>query len=164
MVLSQEIEYLLRFGRLGEGGVTAQIAEYDDDFAAMAFEDLLVTLRDDELGQLRREEPLQPPDPAQFANLLGDPRFQAAIKFGHLLGALAQFAKEPRILHGDDCLRSEIFQERDLLVGKWADFAARDRKGADRFVVLDKGDPNKCASTTGFDRRLHNRVASPIRL
>ena len=33
----------------------------------MAFEDFLVTLRDDQLSQLRREEPLQSPDPAERA-------------------------------------------------------------------------------------------------
>ena len=45
-------------------GIAAQIAEHDDNLAAMAFEDLLVALRDNQLGQLRREEPLQSPDPA----------------------------------------------------------------------------------------------------
>ena len=38
----------------------------------MAFEDLLVALRHDQLGELRREETLQPPDPAQLIDLLGD--------------------------------------------------------------------------------------------
>ena len=90
----------------------------------MAFEDLLVALRDDQLRELGREEPLQSPDPAQLLDLLGDPRFEAAVQFGHLLGALAQFAKEPRVLHRDDRLRREILQERDLFVGKRADFLA----------------------------------------
>ena len=39
----------------------------------MAFEDLLVALRDDQFGKLRREEPLQPPDAPQLLDLLGDP-------------------------------------------------------------------------------------------
>ena len=50
MVFAQEIEDFLGFGSFGEGGVAAQIAEHDDDFAAMAFEDFLVTLRDDQFG------------------------------------------------------------------------------------------------------------------
>src|SRR5215472_16611836 len=46
--------------------VAAQIAEHDDDLAAMAFEDFLVALRDDQFGQLWHEKPLQPPDPPQL--------------------------------------------------------------------------------------------------
>jgi hypothetical protein len=46
----------------------------------MAFEDFLVALRDDELGKLGREEPLQPADPAQLLNLLGVPRLKAAVQ------------------------------------------------------------------------------------
>ena len=88
MVFAQEIEDFLGFGSFGEGGVAAQIAEHDDDLAAMAFEDLLVALRDDQFGKLRREKALQPSDPAQFVNLLGDPRLQIAVQLPDLLGAL----------------------------------------------------------------------------
>ena len=45
----------------------------------MAFEDFLVTLRDDQLGKLRCQKPLQPPDPAQFLDLLGDARFETTV-------------------------------------------------------------------------------------
>ena len=54
MVLAQEVEDFLRLGRLSEGGVATQIAEYDDDLAAMAFENVFVALRDDQLGELGR--------------------------------------------------------------------------------------------------------------
>jgi hypothetical protein len=46
VVLAQEVEDFFWFRGLSEGGVAAQIAEHDDDFAAVAFEDLLVALRD----------------------------------------------------------------------------------------------------------------------
>src|SRR5215831_7819196 len=98
----------LGLGRLGESGVAAQVAEHDDDLAAMAFEDLLVALRDDELGQLRREKPLQSPDPPQFLDLLGHPRLETAVEFRHFFGPLTQFAKQPRVLHRDDRLRREF--------------------------------------------------------
>jgi hypothetical protein len=91
MVLAQKIEDLLGLGGLSEGGVAAQIAEHDDDLAAVTFKNALVTLRDDELGELRREKPLQSPYAALFLDLLGDPRFEPAIEFGDFLGALAQF-------------------------------------------------------------------------
>src|SRR6516165_344791 len=47
MVFAQKIEHFFGLGGLGEGGVAAQIAKYDDDLAAMAFEDFFVALRDD---------------------------------------------------------------------------------------------------------------------
>src|SRR5262249_52802695 len=50
VVFAQEVEHLLGLGGLGEGGVAAEVAEHDDDLAAMTFEYLLVTLRDDQLG------------------------------------------------------------------------------------------------------------------
>jgi hypothetical protein len=42
----------------------------------MAFEDFLVALRDDELGKLRCEKPLQPPDPPQLLDLFRDACFE----------------------------------------------------------------------------------------
>ena len=82
MVFAQEVEDLLRLGGLGKGGVAAQIAEHDDDLAAVAFEDLLVALRDDQLGELRREEPLQSPDPPRSSTCsetrVSRPRFNSA--------------------------------------------------------------------------------------
>ena len=115
MILAQEVEHLLWLGGLSERGVAAQIAEHDDDLAAMAFEDLLVALRDNQLGKLRRQEALQPPDPTQLLDLLGDPRFEPAVEFCDLLGALAQFAQQPRVFHRDHRLRREVLQQRDLL-------------------------------------------------
>ena len=44
MIFAQEVEHLLGLGCLREGVVAAQIAEHDDDLAAMAFKDLLVAL------------------------------------------------------------------------------------------------------------------------
>jgi hypothetical protein len=44
MIFAQEIEDFLGLGGLGEGGVAAQVTKYDDDLAAMTFEDLLVAL------------------------------------------------------------------------------------------------------------------------
>jgi hypothetical protein len=47
VVFAKEGEVFLGFGGLGKGGVAAQISEHDDNLAAVAFEDLLVALRDD---------------------------------------------------------------------------------------------------------------------
>jgi hypothetical protein len=53
VIFAQEIRHFLGLGRLGKGGITAQIAEHDDDLAAMAFDDLFVALRDDQFGEFR---------------------------------------------------------------------------------------------------------------
>ena len=113
----------------------------------MAFEDLFVALRDDHFGKLRREEALQPPDPAQLLNLLGDPRFKAAVQLRHLLVALAQFAEQPRVLHRDHGLRGEILEQRDLLVGERPNFLAIDGDRADHLVFAQHRHNDKRAGT-----------------
>src|SRR5207248_7099230 len=44
VIFAQEIEHLLGLGGFGKGGVATQIAEHDNDFASMAFEDFFVAL------------------------------------------------------------------------------------------------------------------------
>src|SRR6516162_8079634 len=102
----------------------------------MAFEDLLVTLRDDQLSKLRCQKPLQSTDPPQFIDLFSDAGFKAAVQLRHLVCALPQFAKEPRILHCNGGLRGEVLQQRDLLVGEWADLLAIDRNKTEKPVSL----------------------------
>ena len=75
----RKFELILGFGGFGKRGIVAQIAKHDDDFAAMAFEDLLVALRHDQLRQLRCEKPLQSSDAPQFLDLFGDAHFEAAV-------------------------------------------------------------------------------------
>jgi hypothetical protein len=67
---------------------------------------------------LRREKTFQSPDAPQFFDLFRDPRFETAIEFRYLIGALVQFADQPRILHGDDRLGRKVFEQRNLLVGE----------------------------------------------
>ena len=39
-------------------------------------------------------------------------------------GSLARLGNQPRILHRDDCLRGEVLQQCDLLVGEGPNFFA----------------------------------------
>ena len=93
MILSQEIEHLFGLSGLGKRGVAAQIAEDDDDFTTMALKDLFVTLRNDQLGELRCKEPLQPTDAPQFLDLGGDARLKTTVQLRHFVGPLPQFAE-----------------------------------------------------------------------
>ena len=105
----------------------------------MAFEDLFVALRDNQFGQLRREKPLQSPDAPQFLDLFGDPRFETAVQFRYLIGALVQFADQPPILHRNHRLCGEVLQQRDLLVSEWPDFPTVNLKDTKQLVVFAEG-------------------------
>jgi len=84
----------------------------------MAFEDLFVPMRDDQLSKLRCQKALQSPDPAQFLDLFGDPRFETSVQLCYLIGAFVQFADQPSVLHCDNRLRRKVFEQRNLLFGK----------------------------------------------
>src|SRR6516164_882593 len=150
MIFTQEVENLLRLCGFSEGGVAAQIAEHDDDLAAMAFEDLLVALRDDQFGKLRRQKSFQPPDAPQLLDLFRDPHLQAAVQFRDLVGALPQFAEQTGVLHRNDRLSGEVLQQRDLLFGKWAGLMAEDSDRAQELVIFAQRHPNTSPDAAGL--------------
>src|SRR6516162_11409354 len=82
--LAQHGPNLLGLTGLGKGGVAAQIAEHDNDVAAMALENALVAGRDDHLGELRREKALKPSDLFKLAELGRDPVLQRPVPTGQL--------------------------------------------------------------------------------
>jgi len=55
---------------------------------------------------------------------------------GLLLQRLARLGEKPRILHCNDCLRCEILQEGDLLIGKWPHFMPVDAECPQQSAVL----------------------------
>ena len=74
-------------------------------------------------------------------------------RFGEVGGALAQLAKQPRVLDGDDRLGGEILHQRDLLVGERQHDLAIDAEHADKVVFLEQRHDEKraCAgSSTKF--------------
>jgi hypothetical protein len=67
-------------------------------------------------------------------------------------GAPTQFAKQPRILHGDDRLRREVLKQRDLLVRERTDLFAIDGQHTDQHLVFTQSD-NEVGSDAGdFDQ------------
>ena len=161
VILAQQIEHLLRLGGLGEGGKPAQVAEHDDDVAAMGFEDVLVAARDDQFGELRREKPLQFSHSLQFPELRRDPVLQLAVPRRDLVGARPQFAEQPRVLHRDDRLRREILQNGDLLVRKRLNLLAIGNYQAEQCVVLAQRHNQK---RTNHIEAEPTQVAGEIRL
>ena len=57
--------------------------------------------------------------------------------FGEIVGALAQFVEQPRVLDGDHRLRGEVLHQLDLLVGEWSHLLAINDYCADQFVLLE---------------------------
>jgi hypothetical protein len=76
---AQQGHYVFRVCALGEPGKAAQIAEERCYFSSMAFELLLAPGRNDQIGHLRRQEAPQPAHAFDFANLVGDARFELLI-------------------------------------------------------------------------------------
>ena len=58
-------------------------------------------------------------------------------RLGEIVGALAQFVEQPRVLDGDDGLGGEVLHQLDLLVGERPHLLAVDDDGADQLVVLE---------------------------
>jgi hypothetical protein len=57
-------------------------------------------------------------------------------RFLELAGALAQFAEQPGIVHRNDCLGREVFQERDFLSAERPHLAAAAGDHAEQCPVL----------------------------
>ena len=69
---------------LGEGDEAAQVAEDDRDLATVTLKEGLVARRDDQVGDLRREESLQPTHAVDLSDLFLDPVFELSVPLGEL--------------------------------------------------------------------------------
>src|SRR3974377_208232 len=114
----------------------------------MTFEDVFVTLRDDQFGKLRRQKPFQPPDAPQFLDLLGDPRLETAVEFRYFLRALPKFVKQPSVLDRDHRLRGEVLQKCDLLFGEQPHLLSVTGNKADTIVSLSEWHEKDGVQTT----------------
>ena len=76
--------HVLGLGVLGERREAAQVEEDDRDLAPMALERVLGAAGDDQLGELRREEALQPADLLELADAVRDALLERAVQLGEL--------------------------------------------------------------------------------
>ena len=74
-------------------------------------------------------------------------------RFAQIAGALAQFVEQPRVIDGDDRLRGECFQKRNLLFRKRPHLAAPDHDGAERDLALHEWHRKRRADFVALDRR-----------
>ena len=110
-----------------EAGKAAQVTEQRGNFSTVAFELLLRTRRNDQIGYLRRKETSQSAHALDFAHLVGDALFKLSVQ-------LVEIIEQPRILNGDDCLRGKILHQLNLLLGKWSDLLAHNTDCTDELI------------------------------
>ena len=72
VVLPEDHHQLLGLGGFGEGREAAEVEEDDRHFPAVRLQGVLRAPRHDQLGELGREEALEPAQPLELAHLLGD--------------------------------------------------------------------------------------------
>ena len=81
-------------------------------------------------------------------------------RLGEIVGALAQFVEQPRVLDGDHGLGGEVLHQLDLLVGERPDLLAVDDDGADQLVVLEHRHDEQRPRAAELDRGDGSRIAS----
>ena len=84
--LAQNTHHLLGLRRLRECGEASQVAEHDRDLAPMALEHALVVARDDDVGELRRQESQEPAEALQLVDLSLHPALEGAVQLRELPG------------------------------------------------------------------------------
>src|SRR3954453_3895842 len=86
MESSQHVHHFFWFGGLSEGREAAQVTIDRGDIAPMAFQQLLVLGRQDRLGELRREETLEPDQAFHLCELLIYPLLELSVPLRELDG------------------------------------------------------------------------------
>src|SRR5215472_10147426 len=86
VILAENAHDLLRLGRLREGGEAAQVEEHHRHLPPMGFERVVGPARQDQLGELRREEALESAELLELAHLLLDTLLERAVPLGALVG------------------------------------------------------------------------------
>ena len=78
-------------------------------------------------------------------------------RLAQIVGSLAQFVEQPRVLDGNDRLRGEILHQLDLLFAERPHLLSVDDDGADQFIVLKHGHGQLRPPAGELGRRAGNR-------
>src|SRR4029077_1413618 len=79
-----------------------------------------------------------------------------------VVGPLAQFVEQPRVLNGDDRLSGEVLDQLDLLLGKGTNLLAVDGESADQLIVFEHRYIDRGSSTAERDRRGGNSFGGVV--
>src|SRR5512132_1646663 len=85
-------------------------------------------------------------------------------RLGEIVRALAQLVEQPRVLDGDDGLRSEVLEKLDLLVVERSDLLAVDVDRPDEPVLLEHRYVNQRSSARQFGEPYQRRLALNVGL
>jgi hypothetical protein len=96
--------------------------------------------------------PSRPDTSGGVQDLFGNTRFETAVQRRYLIGALVQFADQPRVLHCDHRLRREILQQRDGFVGERADFPAVNAQCAEQHFISAERDGQRASEPADLGR------------
>jgi hypothetical protein len=127
-----------------KGREPSEVGEHDRHLASVGPERVVGATRDDRLGQLRGEKPLETPQPLQLGDLLGDARFQRPVQLGQLPAVtrvlvvqalLLQAGADPRVQqHGVERL-AEVILGAELDAADHALHVVQRRDHQDRDVA-----------------------------
>src|SRR5262245_40492860 len=81
---------------------------------------------------------------------------------GLLLQGLARLGDQPRVLYCNDCLRGEVLQQRDLLVGERPHLLAVRGDDTQQFAILAQSDHDVAARAAEVDYGTKARVALAV--
>src|ERR1700722_15508388 len=123
----------------------------------MAFELLLGTGRDDQISNLRRKETSQPTHSLYFANLVGDALFELLVEFRQfprlrlkLLRLVSKVIEQTRIFNGDDSLRCEVLQQRNVFTSERAYLLSEDGANTSNLFLMAHWHAQHAAITALF--------------
>src|SRR4029079_17170051 len=85
-------------------------------------------------------------------------------RFGKIVGALAKFVEQARILDGDYGLRCELLEQRDLLFGEALALLPKDHDKADNAGIFEQWYSKETASPSKVYQRAPVEIASDIGL
>ena len=88
VILAQHRHQLLGLGRLGERGEAPEVEEHDDDLAPVGLQRVLGAAGHDQLGELRREEALEPAELLHLGDLLLHALLEQTVPLRQLAGVL----------------------------------------------------------------------------
>ena len=121
VILPQQGHHVFRIRTLGEAGEAAQIAVERGNLAAVAFQLPLRSRRNNEIGDLRRQEAAQSAHAFDLADLLVHALFKSLVQlqqFRRLLLELGRLlldhAEQARVLDRNDGLRGKVRHPRSI--------------------------------------------------
>ncbi len=113
--LAEHAHHLLRLRGVGEPRPPAEVGEDHRDLSPVASEDRLVTGRDDRVGELRREESPEPPEPLELGHLLLDAPLERAVQLRN--GVVVALDPEQRPDAGEELVVIERLRDEVVRAG-----------------------------------------------